>query len=287
VDYKPALLFPCLFLLFFFSLSPLSASDDLTYTSELDWEGNTLTVRIEHPIAANSTGLFKARSVVEERVKQQFPYILMDVLSSLHINSTYIFEDYLKEDPDLMEEVFSIAEKSVKTSSVISRNLDSLVVTYKTHLFPTVGAVFVQHKTPLNLPVSLDWVPSTEFTGVVIYMQGEYPVHGEPETKTFVPSLFPRIYDEYMTLILSEDMMDPTMLKYWGVFQYTDSFDEEDYRERIGKKPLRIIGKGLFGKAAGNILISEEAAKMLLYNDHNRSLLKEGRMLLIWNGPKK
>lgn len=281
MDYKQVSISLVLLLL---CIPYLSASDDLSYDSHLDWEKNTLVIRIEHPISADTTGLFGARSVIEKRIDQKFPYILMEALTALQINSTHTFNDYLKEDPSLMEEVFSMADKSVKTSSIISRELDSLLVTYRVHLFPTVGAVFVKHETPLPLPISLDWVPTTEFSGVVIYMQGKYPVHGEKESKSFVPSLFPRIYDEYMTLILSEDMMDPESLKYWGIFQYTDSFNEENYRERIGKKPLRIIGKGLFGESDSNILISEEAAKILLGNEHNRTLLQEGRLLLIWDG---
>ena len=179
------------------------------------------------------------------------------------------------------------AQHAKLTASHLTPDLSQFVVTYTLDLFPEVIRLFIQHTYPYPTPRILTYEPTTAFSGIVIFMKGLYPVHGEQNSTSLNPALFPKIFDTNMRLVLEKDMMDPSVLKNWGVVAYTDSLNEKLFTDRIGFTPLRIKAAGIFGKQYTDIIIPLEAARKILYSPQNRKLLTEGKILVICDLPQE
>jgi hypothetical protein len=127
----------------------------------------------------------------------------------------------------------------------------------------------------------IEWVPTREFTGVVIYAGDPMPLHGTDERVMLQPALLPEIYDENLRPVLVQDMVDPAAIERWGIVHYTRSTDADLWRDRVGSQPFRITARRAFGVLPTDILIGEEDADRLLSTEHNRQLLRDGRIVVI------
>jgi hypothetical protein len=127
----------------------------------------------------------------------------------------------------------------------------------------------------------LGFVPSRNFTGLVIYAGGELPAHGKDIRQQVRPAVFPTLYDEDMNPVLSVEMCEPTYLRRWGMVAYAESEDDSLLLERIGAAPLRTVARGVFGINATDLLLPKEAVDRLLVREANRELLSQGRILIV------
>ena len=96
-----------------------------------------------------------------------------------------------------------------------------------------------------------------------------------------MPALLPEIYDTNFRPILEQDMIDPAAIERWGVAHYTDQTNPDAWRERAGTQPLRIMARRAFGIIPTDVMISPEDADRILASDHNRNLLRDGRVVII------
>jgi hypothetical protein len=189
-------------------------------------------------------------------------------------------------DPLLTQKMFRIAQGGHKTSSHLSKEMDQFVVRYRFDIYPDIVTPFIEHSRPYPVPRIIDYEPTTSFSGIVIYMKGVFPVHGEEKSEELRPCLFPKIFDQQMQLIVESGMVPPDVLKNRGMAAYTDTLDEKPFINRIGYAPLRIIGTGIFGKHYTDVIIPMEASRKILYSEKNRSLLTEGKILIICNSSR-
>ncbi|MFW5995147.1 MAG: hypothetical protein ACOCRN_03465, partial [Spirochaetia bacterium] len=148
-------------------------------------------------------------------------------------------------------------------------------------LHPTVSRVIHSHEIARSVPRAESWVPSREYTGLVIDTRGRLPVHGENREDHLHPVLLPRIYDADTRMILHPEMVEPEYLRRWGSAGFTTSSDLEDSEERVGENPMVVAADGLFGTRPANPIIPRETAERLLILEHNRTLLSEGRVLIL------
>jgi hypothetical protein len=132
----------------------------------------------------------------------------------------------------------------------------------------------------------LGFVPSRNFTGLVIYARGQLPAHGKDIRQTVRPALFPALYDEDMNLLLSVEMCDPDYLKRWGMAVYAESEQSSLLLERIGAAPLRTVARGVFGINATDLLLPAEAADRLMAREANQNMLRQGRVLIVIGEPE-
>ncbi|GAB1481739.1 hypothetical protein MASR2M78_05540 [Treponema sp.] len=51
--------------------------------------------------------------------------------------------------------------------------------------------------------------------------------------------------------------------------------------ERVGKDPLRILARSLFGVRATDPIIDRDDALKIISSEENRRLLKEGRLVIV------
>jgi len=273
-----------LFILFLTSVFTLCA-EDINFQSYIDWEEGSLTIEAQIDLSSQDSFIPIARSQSEQLIEQKLPFTFRETLAGLIVDSYNTAGVLAQDSPELVRAINTLTYKNTKTFSRISTDLQHFSVTYTYQFYPDIIDIFILHKRPYNPPRVFSYIPTTAFTGIVIYMHDFFPVHGERNETILKPCLFPRIYDEEMNLIYDKGMVEPETLREWGMVSYTESLDEKPYKDRIGDNPLRVLGRGIFGKNHSDIIIDTETANMILFHPENRNLLTSGKVVVICEMP--
>ncbi len=261
------------------------ASDTIDFDSTIDWGKGILEIRAKTDLAGEDSFIPAARQKSERLTAEELPVQFREAIAGMIVDSTSKAGELTEKNPQLIPAINDLTYRHTRTFSHISPDLEHYSITYTYRFYPDIVDVFIFHNRPDNPPRVLAYEPTADFSGIVIYMKGELPVHGEQQTEKLTPCLFPKIFDENMKLIYEKGMVEPEMLRSWGMVVYTDNLEERPYEERIGLSPLRILGRKIFGEYYTDIVIEAEAAEKILYNPHNRRLLAEGRVMIICELP--
>lgn len=260
---------------------PASGQDTPRVTSSINWEKSALEITVTQRSPERDTNspaqLYRAQRELEE----EFPSLLFSELLSLQIDSTRTIRDAILARPELATEIRSLATRADRGFPRPSLDFSSITRSYDVPLFPDVASLFLQHQHPFRMERVLSWVPTRNFTGLLIYAVDELPLRGTEETVRIIPALLPEIFDTDLRPVLEQDMLLPEAINRWGVAAYTEHYNEEPWRDRIGADPLRIMARQAFGVHPTDIIISREDADRILSSPHNRQLLREGRILII------
>jgi hypothetical protein len=264
----------------------LVVSQDFTSESRIDWQTNTFAVDLHGQISSSSSPSASALYRLQTRLEQEFPAILFESLLPVAVDSTRIIEDAVRDDPDLASQIALLAERAERNLPRPSTDLRGVSQTYRVPLFPDISRLFVSHSVPFQMERVVRWVPTREFTGIVIYAADPLPIHGssgtgEPRQTHLVPALLPQIYDTDLRAVLERDMVDPETLRTWGMVHYTEETAPDAWRRRAGTQPLQIMARRAYGVIPTDIMISPEDADRILASPENRQLLREGRIVVI------
>jgi hypothetical protein len=263
------------------------ASQDFTSESRIDWQTNSFAIELRGTIPSSSPPSASALHRLQTRLDQEFPAILFESLLPMAVDSKRIIEDAVREDPDLASQIALLAESAERDLPRPSTDLRSVSRTYRVPLFPDISRLFVTHTVPFQMERVVRWVPTREFTGIVIYAADPLPVHGssagreETPRTHLVPALLPQIYDTNLRAVLERDMVDPETLRTWGMVHYTEATTPDAWRRRAGTQPLQIMARRVYGVIPTDIMISPEDADRILASPENRQLLREGRIVVI------
>ena len=257
-------------------------SSAVHFASSIDWEKGEITIELSRSLPESGRNLPAAGFAAEVAMKQALPDEIGRALLPLQVDSLHSVADLVQSTPELYRTFQSLSPEVQEGFPVYSSDLRTITIPYTLPLYPAVASLLVHHSQPSPLDTTLQWVPTNKFTGVVIYARGKLPLHGTGQTADLVPSLFPTLYDTSMRQIVGKLRMDPSYLKRWGAAAYTTGFSETPYIGRIGLSPLRIVATEFFGETPTDIIISDKDANALLSTDNNRSLLVEGRILIIY-----
>lgn len=259
----------------------LFAQTELTVQSEIDWFNGSFQLDITSPIEEEPnqpTGRFKT----EQYIIRQTPGITGKVLQDLRVDSTHTIADMITETPVLLRELDKLSEKMKKVFTTATGDRKFLTVRYTLPLFPDLVDLVINHDKPYPSPVSPVYTANEDFTGIVIYAGEALPYQGNSELEVLLnPCLFPRLYDSSMGLIHSAEMTQPEALRKWGNAGYTYNYDLNSLNERIGVYPLRTMARKVYGKNKTDLILPDETVKMLISSEHNRELLREGRVVII------
>lgn len=262
-------------------------AQEIESSSRIDWSTNRFAVELEAHISSTGSQTPAAIHRAQTRLDQEFPDALFNGLLPLPVDSRRVVEDAVREDPDLASEIAGLARAAERSVPRPMDTLRGVSRTYSIALFPDLTRLFVNHRVPFQMERVVRWVPTREFTGIVIYAAEPLPLHGSesgsgrPEEVQLVPALLPEIYDTNFRPILEQDMIDPAAIERWGVAHYTDQTNPDAWRERAGTQPLRIMARRAFGIIPTDVMISPEDADRILASDHNRNLLRDGRVVII------
>ena len=252
----------------------------------IDWQRGKFVIQVTVEIAASHTP--KTRYKAERRIANLIPIVFIEEVADICVDSYHRIGDTYRENGETLEKLKELALTGKKESASYSADMKSVKATYTFPIFGESGLLnfFVSHSHPYPTRKAFGFVPTKRYTGIVIYAKGEYPLYGENGTEgSLKSSLFPKIFDEAMKTVVEKEQCDPESLKRWGMAQYSDSLAVERFSPRIGRFPLHIIARGIYGKNGTDIIIPTEDTKQLLALRENRDLLIQGRILIIVDNP--
>ncbi len=248
----------------------------------INWKDQKLEIFITSLLDNSNKPLPSLKFGIESEIIQKLPYILLKGIELIIIDSRTKGENFIKLHPDIIASIFDLSPEIEKINSIFSSNLKLLKTKYTLDIYPYIADLFIPHTRISKLSPKLDFIPSADFTGIVIYVDKQLPMYGKQSKGEFTPSLFPKIYDEKLTLVMGPVMVDPQVIKETGTVGYQTLLESLDL-ERIGQNPLELKARGIFGINNTDILISNRDADKILTRQSNLDLIKQGKILIIYN----
>ena len=245
---------------------------------DTDWAGNeivmTLTREVEEFTPAE-------RSRVYREAGSDMAGSFISAAADLQIDSATRLSDWILMNPRKLSDLTARIEAAPLEAGTYSREFGSLSLRYRIPLFPDIAGAFIEHRSGYSPPASLFYVPSASFSGILIYASGELPVHGENRSAPLEPALFPRIWDSEMNLLFESRMMDREELLKSGPVGYAESLDAQTIAERIGRNPVRILARGVFGLTPTDPIIPRDDALAILNSPNGTELLRSGKIMIV------
>jgi hypothetical protein len=260
-------------------------SQELVVSSEsrLDWQRGTLSVSMTAEAADGvplQPGLLHR---AQQQIAATFPDALFRALLPMRVNSVETVRDIVLERPEIASQIANLSARATPGLPRPHADLSGVRRVYDVPIFPDFVRLFVEHTIPFRMEEVISWVPTSQFTGVVIYAADRIPLRGTDEVVYPAPALLPEIYDENLRPVLQQDMLDPEAVSTRGVVAYSAETDEDPWRERIGGNPIRIMAREVYGIHPTDLIIGVDDADRILASAHNRNLLREGIILVILN----
>lgn len=280
-------LFLPLFIFFFisffvhpaFSQTPESV---LSSRTAIDWQTGTIKMEASIDIVRAGIRLPAGRMEAERLLDSYVPDSVRSYVYSILVDSYRTVSDTLSDGSLNPAELEQFLESGKKLKSAFSRDLKNFNAEYE-WLLADLVKLYVRHSVALE-PAKPDYyTPGRSYSGIIIYAKGKLPVRGEHREGFLEPCLFPRIFDSSMNTIFERNSVYPDVLKNWGPLVYSYGKNIEEINNRTGTDPMRIIAQGFFGSFRTDIVLSNEDAGKILTLEANRELLKQGRIVVIFD----
>ena len=264
--------------------SPATISPDMTspylVTSHIDWSRRVLIVDISLDFKKAGLALPEGRLTAERMVSRDLPGLAKEAFFAIPLDSEGNLGDQVIAGKIDVEAILRLAESLQPISGAMSADLLSFRSRWELPL-SEAAALFVTWKQAEAISPPLGWTPSRAYTGIVIYADKALPVYGERGVVgTLHRSLFPRIFDDSMAVVMNRWVVDPEVLVDRGPLGYATSPSDSD-ESRVGDDPLRVRATGLFGINRADLLISPADAARILSDPANRNLIAQGRILVV------
>lgn len=251
--------------------------------SSVDWKARALRLEIGLDLAAAGLKMPEGRLSAERMMDKDLASIAKDAVLDLQADSHRSVADAAMGGDFDPEDLVALATRARRESSSFSKDMRTFVGAYAISL-GDISALFLSGARPSPIRAPLDARPTRDYTGVVIYAKGELPVHGEGVAGRAEPCLFPRVYDEGMSLVLDRTLVLPEVLERdgssGGVLGYAQALGVEA-GERVGSDPLRVMAVELFGDRRTDYVISREDSLRILSSPGGRELLRQGKVVVV------
>jgi hypothetical protein len=261
----------------------LISENGFVVESSIDWAGGNIAVEARRDLDPGVSSLVRAKGDAETYLEARMPDLLSRVIAPLRVDSSHVYGDLLSADPQLFGHVNDIALGARPSELFLTPDLTVLVARYTVPLFGARG-VALPLLPAVATPVRrwLGDVITRKYTGLLIFAKGMLPEAGTSRMLAARPALFPRIWDEQMNLVMDRSICSPQALARWGEVGYSENIDDPALDLRVGTLPLRLAARGVYGDAGTDIVISTDGARQLLALSENIALLKEGRIVIVY-----
>ncbi len=262
-------------------------SGGFTLQSRVDWKADVLDLTISRALDPSIDALPRAKAEAESALDQAFLGQLAQALAGVVADSSRTLGQLMSEDPGFFSWVQGLARESPMHEVYLSPDFSRLNARYRIPLFGEHGlasSLLPAEDAPIHR--GLGFVPTRDFTGLVIYAAEPLPSVGTAREELPVPALFPRLFDEQMNVVLEKGMCRGEAMARWGMVGYADSIDENEILKRTGLHPLRVAARAVFGRNPADLVIPTEAARQLLARTENIDTLKDGKILIIYGSLK-
>jgi hypothetical protein len=247
--------------------------------AETSWDQRSLSFTVDLDMKAAGFRLPSGRLEAQRTIERDLPALMEKVVFGLRVDSyrdvTASLEDRTVDENGLL----GLAGAARLVHGAFSKDMRSFRAVYELPLEAAM-ALYIRHSTAMTLDAPMEYRATKPYTGIVIFAKGKLPIHGEGVEDRLSPCLFPRIYDENMSLLVDKNRVDPEALKAWGEVGYATGLNS-GAESRVGTSPLKIVAQGYFGTNRSDILISRDNALKILGLPENRSLIAAGKILVI------
>ena len=265
--------------------SQSSQGVEFDYFSVVDWSKGEMFINVDTVFAPGS-GTVRIRDNSEDVFKENFFKIFMDSIKKdkygqIYFNSSSTVEEKINSTPNILSYIDDIYNNIIKVFSLLSRDSSGMNMQYKLDIYKNIGNYFITHEQAIKPEKTILWTPSDKYTGIVIYADASYPVHGENSVSRLKPAIYPSVYDEKMRKVLSMEMVKPQYLVQWGSAGYFSDPKDPGIKERVGDKPLYTTARKLYGRYGSDIIIPSADADRIFYKGQNENIIMEGRFVII------
>ncbi len=278
---KKIIVFILLFTVFQLLIYAEISNNQRVVNNYINWESQEFNIEITNIIPVSEKTLPSLKSIIEKNNNHDLPYIVLSGIQELTINSKTKGKDYIREHSNIIQSILDLAPDFKVKSSVFSLDFKSITTSYSINIYPNIAVLFLNHSRTTKLSTNLNFIPSTVFSGIVIYVNQNLPLYGKQGTGNFSPCLFPKVYNENLDLIIDSLMVNPDIIRESGTVGYQTTHKSLDLA-RIGNSPLKIKARGLFGINNTDLIISTRDADKILARIENLNLIKQGKILIIY-----
>jgi len=248
--------------------------------SRVDWTKQAFISDISMNVVKAGIPMPSGKSLAVNRIKMDLPILVKDPLLSLYVDDTRTIEDLVREGSLTLEELTHIIDRSKQTPAYFHQGTNNLKTT-NTIKLQDIGQLIIKHRKPYVQELPIDRIASRPYSGIIIDARGSLPIQGEFTTSQVSPCLFPRIWDENMTLVYERNMVEPETAKSTGIVEYMTATGPRGITERAGKDPLWIMAKKVYGVNRCDPVISYDDYLRIATVPQNRELLKNGKVVIL------
>lgn len=258
-----------------------AADAPITITASVDWSKQAIFVKARLNLQQAGFKIPSGRADAELYLKTRLPLLTRDAILSITFDSYRTVLDTLNDMTITPTEIEAYLHTWTQIASSLSHDLAFLTMEVSYDLVK-LASLYTRHTKALDLPVTLEYEPTRNYSGIVIYVKGTYSVQGEFEQGKLEPSLFPRIYDESMQLLVERNRINPEVIKTSGVCGWAQDINDPAIIQRAGQDPLKILAYKIFGTKRSDIIITKQDALKILLNDNNRKLIENGKLVIVY-----
>lgn len=255
-------------------------TQNMKSTSDIDWTTQKFSSTITLDVEKAGINMPSGRATAVERINMQTPLLIKDALLSVKVNSFTELEDLVLHEDITLEQLSQIIDSGDSTPSYFSRESQNLQIAHSISLYD-ISAMILSHQHTYRPKQPMDRIASRAYSGIVIDARGMLPVHGEFITEGAEPCLFPRIWDDTMSLLYEHNMIEPEVIKKSGVVSYGYISDLTMYKDRVGEDPLVIRARQIYGTNRTDPVISRSDALRILSVPENIDLLNQGKVVIL------
>lgn len=246
----------------------------------MDWTSWDFISDLMLDIESSGITLPSGRNTATTKIITNLPALEKDPVLSLYADSAFSIGDMVLQNAVTFENISKVIINGKRKPGILSSDMQSMMINHRFSL-KDISALLVKHNAPYTPNIPIEIVSSRPYSGIVIDARGILSVQGEFVTSEAYPCLFPKIWDETMDLLYEKNMVDSEIAKIQGIVNYAWSDDESSYQHIVGKDPLRISARKVFGANRTDPVISRTDALKILSVPENLQLLKEGKIVIL------
>lgn len=259
------------------------ASPADTVSSRVDWSSGIVSVTVERPVTASGPA---AVAQTQRAIRRDAPGIVLDVLAGIPYDSYHTVGSLVSGEEQLITALERAAARATPVEASPSADLQTARVTFEIDLYSDLATQFISHGRSAPIESRLGFTPHVDYTGILIYAADELPLFGTDQRVLPAPALFPGLYylrepGGQLYRLVEREHFDPVQLERTGPVGYTSDVQAVGMGDRLGPRPLRLLAIGVFGRNGTDLVLSEEDARQITVSEHNRDLLRSGRVVIV------
>ena len=260
-----------------FLLIPLSADENIM----IDWKNgkiySSVFIRVK-----NNYNFANNRLAGTESAKNKAKAYFYKALKKINLyESTSVF-DYFEERVEKNREFFSLIDKAELYKEEFP-DMNTIKFIYHLNIYgenSLMGLMIGERDIfTENLSSYAGFHYDTNYSGVIIDARGELTSFDGYKVNV-KPALFVTIKDNDGRLVFNQYNVFPDIIKNNGMVKYSYGINE-DYSDRVGSNPLKIVASGVGDKTGSIIVLTVSDAKRMLSSEKTRSAVQQGKVVII------